>query len=72
MTIDEFMRDIAPKMCLGWVAMNESKSWFYHPYEPRIIEKFWWGSDHEMSLSMFDIDSVDDWKESLREVGINE
>lgn len=30
MTIDEFMRDIAPKMRPGWVAMDESENWFQY------------------------------------------
>lgn len=62
MTIDEFMRDIAPKMRPGWVAMNKDGRWFYFTYEPRIIGILWWGNDYETSLSMFDIAPVDDWK----------
>lgn len=69
MTIDEFMRDIAPKMKPGWVAMDKDRTWSYFPYEPRIIDVSWWGNDYETSLSMFDIDPVDDWTKSLREVG---
>ena len=69
MTIDEFMRDIAPKMRPGWVAMNKDGRWFYFTYEPRIIGILWWGNDYETSLSMFDIAPVDDWKKSKRKVG---
>lgn len=29
MTIDEFMRDIAPKMRPGWVAMDGSGQWYF-------------------------------------------
>lgn len=29
MTIDEFMRDIAPKMHPGWVAMSKQNLWWY-------------------------------------------
>lgn len=69
MTIDEFMRDIAPKMRPGYVAMNKDGRWFYFPYEPRIIGILWWGKDYETSLSIFDITPVDDWKKSKRKVG---
>lgn len=60
MTIDEFMRDIAPKMRPGYVAMNKDGRWFYFTYEPRIIGILWWGNDYETSLSMFDIAPVDE------------
>lgn len=73
MTIDEFMRDIAPKMRPGWVAMDMDRTWSYFPYEPRIIGISWWGDDHDVPLSnMFDIAPVDDWTQSLRKVGSND
>lgn len=72
MTIDEFMTDISPKMRPGWVAMDKDRTWSYFPYEPRIIDVSWWGNDYETSLSMFDIDPVDDWTQSLRKVGCDE
>lgn len=70
MTIDEFMRDIAPKMRPGWVAMDKDRTWSYFPYKPRIIDVSWWGNNHDDPLSnMFDIFPVDDWTQSLRKVG---
>lgn len=72
MTIDEFMRDIAPKMRLGWVAMDKDETWSYFPYEPKIIGISWWGDNYETSLSMFNIAPVDDWTQSLRKVESNE
>lgn len=72
MTIDEFMADIAPKMRPGWMAMDKNRRWSYFPYKPRIIGVSWWGNNHETSLSMFDIDPVDDWTQSLRKVGCDD
>ena len=69
MTIDEFMRDIAPKMRQGWVAMNKDGRWFYFPYEPRIIGILLWGKYNEKSMSMYDITTVDNCKKSKRKVG---
>lgn len=36
MTIEEFMRDIAPKMRPGWVAMDETDSWYWYMDKPEI------------------------------------
>lgn len=73
MTIDEFMRDIAPKMRSGWVAMNKQNKWWYFPDEPHLnIALLCWnktGAKFPSLLSGFDIASVDDWKQSLRKVG---
>lgn len=69
MTIDEFMQDIAPKMRPGWVAMDKDKSWGYYPYKPRKFGVLWWGDDDDTDLSMFDIEAVDNWTQSLRKVG---
>lgn len=72
MTIDEFMRDIAPKMRPGWVAMDEDKSWCHYPYEPTIeLYSGIWECNCAVitSLDVFNIASVDDWTKSLRKVG---
>lgn len=37
MTIEEFMRDIAPKMNKGWVAMDKDESWFWDDDESEKI-----------------------------------
>lgn len=74
MTIEEFMRDIAPKMNKGWVAMDEDKDWFWYSEEP---VKYWfegyWNACIDTPVfrlnDIFDIASVDDWTQSLRKVG---
>lgn len=70
MTIDEFMRDIAPKMKKGYVAMNPCNQWEWHSNKPynngndwEIGEGFW------CPLSAFDIARADDWKKTLRKSG---
>ena len=73
MTIDEFMRDIAPKMRPGWVAMDESESWFWYLDKPEIEDEGYYPINLcYSSLEMFDIAPVDDWTQSLRKVGCNE
>lgn len=77
MTIDEFMRDIAPKMRPGWVAMDKNGNWRWFirkPYIPASGEVLEWvmrkSSPYNIkTLSMFSIKNVDDWTESLRKVG---
>lgn len=34
MTIEEFMRDIAPKMRPGWVAMDDDGQWYWYDKKP--------------------------------------
>lgn len=76
MTIDEFIRDIAPKMRKGWVAMNKQNLWWYFPDEPYLnIASLCWnktGVKFPSLLSGFDINPVDDWTQSLRKVGEDE
>lgn len=70
MTIDEFMRDIAPKMRPGWVAMDESGNWFWYIRKPELQDCGWYPEDFcYTSLECFDITPVDDWTQSLRKVG---
>lgn len=70
MTIDEFMRDIAPKMRPGWVAMDEEGDWFYFKLQPKITDYYWIESNKGCyGLWTFDITPVDDWTQSLRKVG---
>lgn len=41
MTIEEFMRDIAPKMRPGWVAMDANGLWFWYSKNPtRLTHNF--------------------------------
>lgn len=81
MTIDEFMRDIAPKMCDGYIAMNKNGDWRWFirkPYIPKSIQhpNSWFmrrPSPYNIkSLGMFIIAPVDDWEQSLRKVGCDE
>ena len=74
MTIDEFMRDIAPKMRPSWVAMDKNNKWFWYNTKPKIdkIHKIWFGADFWGCLDCFDISPVDDWTQSLRKVGFND
>lgn len=69
MTIDEFMRDIAPKMRDGWVAMDANKDWYFHPTKPVIVCDWWSSSDEIWLIRVFDIAPVEDWRQSLRKVG---
>lgn len=79
MTTDEFMRDIAPKMRPGWVAMDKNSDWHYFvrkPYIPASGRVSRWvmrrSSPYNIkSLYMFCISRVDDWTQSLRKVGNN-
>lgn len=71
MTIDEFMRDIAPKMRPGWVAMDENKRWTWFLNEPKLDKnrKIWYGSSSWGFLDCYDLAPVDDWTQSLRRIG---
>lgn len=70
MTIEEFMRDIAPKMNEGWVAMDKDESWYWYMYKPKIEDDNYNPLNLcYSSLESFDIIPVDDWKTSLRKVG---
>lgn len=70
MTIEEFMRDIAPKMRPGWVAMDKNRDWFwYEKKPPRLSWGFYIRSGIQIQIEFFDIDPVDDWRKSLRKVG---
>lgn len=75
LSVNEFRHKIAPYMKHGWVAMTELKKWEYFSTKPEIIYdcwcSFWEGSEGQSyPLSMFEIEPVEDWRESLFEVGI--
>ena len=73
MTIDEFMRDIAPKMLQGWIFMDKNGWWYYTDIDDApVLEDDWETSDFQNNLDMFDIAPVDDWTQSLRKVGCDE
>ena len=73
MTIDEFMRDIAPKMRPGWVAMDKDRVWYWFSIEPKVEYRAWFGKELcYICLGCFDIAPVDDWTQSLRKVGCDE
>lgn len=77
MTIDEFMRDIAPKMRSGFVFYDRMGDWQYCAEQPEEnLEDGWWMRQQDgcdlLSLQMFDIAPVDDWKKSKRKVGCDD
>ncbi len=74
MTIDEFMQDIAPKMRLGWVAMDDNFRWSWFCDKPKLDKshKIWYGSESWGFLDCYDISPVDDWTQSLRKVGYDD
>lgn len=76
MTIDEFMRDIAPKMKKGFVFYDWMGEWQFCSERPIWDdEQGWWIMQEDganfLSLIMFEIDRYDgyDDKNSLMEVG---
>lgn len=70
MTIEEFMRDIAPKMRPGWIAMDETDSWYWYMDKPEIDDcGFAPKNLCYTSLECFDIEPIADWQKSLRKVG---
>lgn len=70
MTIDEFMRDIAPKMKQGWIAMDKTGDWSWFSSEPYYECDTNWEIDNGFwcPLFAFNINPVSDWEESLRKV----
>lgn len=74
MTIEEFMRDIAPKMRSGFVFYDWMAGWQFCEERPEEnLENNWWvkqqDGDELFSMQMFAISPVDDWRKSLRKVG---
>lgn len=69
MTIDEFKKNIAPYMKKGWVAMDKDNKWYFYNNKPQSLIEHWISSDFMSYLNMFDIEPVDNWRESLIEVG---
>lgn len=70
MTIEEFMRDIAPKMRPGWVAMDDDGRWYWYDKKPLELN---WGfhikGSIKIQIEFFNIEPVNDWQKSLRKVG---
>lgn len=70
MTIKEFKKNIAPYMKKGYVAMNEVGDWDFFIGKPEAWFHNWSDSfGFSSSLDMFDIEPVNNWQESLIEVG---
>lgn len=71
MTIDEFKKNIAPYMKRGYVAMgNLKQDWFYTKTKPEYCEEVGlWLAINPIDLDMFNIDMVENHKESLMKVG---
>lgn len=77
MTIDEFMRDIAPKMKKGYVFYDSMSGWQFCKNRPFFnLEENWWEYDENddpfIELLEFDIEPFKtyDFINSLRKVGI--
>lgn len=72
MTIDDFMKEIAPRMQKGWIAMDKEEGrWYFFTQEPVAGNSFWssaFGDAYYLN-DMFDISPVEDWAKSLRKVG---
>lgn len=72
MTIDDFMKEIAPRMQKGWIAMDrENGRWYFFTQEPVSSNEFWssaFGAAYYLN-DMFDISPIEDWTLSLRKVG---
>ena len=71
MTIDEFKKDIAPHMNKGYVAMDKDTNWFYYSVKPKtdLILESWDSDGHCSNLVAFNIEPVENWTQSLIEVG---
>lgn len=70
MTIEEFMRNIAPKMRPGWVAMDKDGKWYWYEKSPEEELSYFNARYGSFALlKMFNISPVDDWRKSLRKVG---
>lgn len=75
MTIDEFMRDIAPKMKAGYIYQDEHGTWWFDENKPDIICQFgettpysWEFQDTRENISFYGLQQVSNWTESLREI----
>lgn len=77
-TIEEFKKNIAPYMKKGYVFMEDNGTWEYSRVKPAIIESYvpdmfvkvtCWNRGFRLD-DWFDIEPVDNWQESLIEVGI--
>lgn len=72
MTIDEFKKNIAPHMNKGWVAMDKRGQWYYYRSQPVCCfsDRFWnVNACCDCIFLPFDIAPVEDWTQSLIEVG---
>lgn len=76
MSIDEFMRDIAPKMWAGWVFIDNEQRICFSARKPHLIVghcpdgkicECW---DIVGKILPFNIEPVDDWTQSLRKIGV--
>lgn len=72
MSIDEFMKDIAPKMRLGWIFMDKDKNWYWCKSKPYLNKQHevWLitTTNTSMILKAFTIKPITDWTKSLRRI----
>lgn len=65
------IKALLPLFEKGWVAMDESGSWFWYRNKPDRKEGFWNIEDTTLkSLYCFDIKPAEDWRKSLMECGL--
>lgn len=74
MTIDEFKKNIAPYMKKGYVAMDQDRKYWWYNRKPRKVKYKWnprnlIGNDCYCLSELFNIEPVEDWTQSLIEVG---
>lgn len=71
MTIDEFMKNVAPYMKKCWLAMDKDGTWCRFSRKPHInMTLYVWDScDYDRISDFFvDIEPVEDWTKSLRRI----
>lgn len=64
--------DIIPFMNHGWVAMDSNGEWYWYDLKPFVENEYNWCNGLHgcaFDLCMFDIEPVDDWKQSLIKIG---
>lgn len=65
-----YIEDLIPLLKRGWVAMNKDGCWWWYEDKPYIDDKddFWTNTNHICGLFCLNIESVNDWTQSLREI----
>ena len=74
MTIDEFKEKVAPYMNKGFVAMDKDNTWWWYKNKPIRFRVYWRFKPETENKTcflakLFNIEPVEDWTQSLIEVG---